>query len=59
MGVDIEKIEYLFRPIKIDTNSNIGDIILIYLKSKDKLKTISAINKLDPVYAELDYFTNK
>lgn len=59
LGVDIEKIEYLFRPIKVDTNSNIGDIILIYLKSKEKLETIGAINKLKKnpyvVYAELDY----
>lgn len=58
-GIDIEKIEYLYRSNKIDNNSNMGDIILIYLKNKEKMAVISAISKLSNipyvVYAEPDY----
>lgn len=58
-GIDIEKIEYLFRSNKIDNDSDIGDIILIYLKNKEKMEVINTINKLSNnpyvVYAEPDY----
>lgn len=58
-GIDIEKIEYLFYSNKIDTNSNMGDIILIYLKSKEKMDVINTVYKLlnNPyvVYAEPDH----
>lgn len=58
-GINIEKIEYLFYSDKTDTNSNMGDIILIYLKNKDKISVINTVYKLlnNPyvVYAEPDY----
>ena len=58
-GINIEKIEYLFYSDKTDTNSNMGDIILIYLKNKEKMSVINTVYKLlnNPyvVYAEPDY----
>lgn len=58
-GINIEKTEYLFYSDKTDTNSNMGDIILIYLKNKEKTEVINAVYKLlnNPyvVYAEPDY----
>ena len=58
-GINIEKIEYLFYSDKTDTNSNMGDIILIYLKNKEKMAVINTVYKLlnNPyvVYAEPDY----
>lgn len=58
-GIDIEKVEYIYRSNKINNNSNMWDIILIYLENKEKIEVISAINKLSNnpyvVYAEPDY----
>lgn len=58
-GINIEKIEYLFYSDKTDINSNMGDIILIYLKNKEKMAVINTVYKLlnNPyvVYAEPDY----
>ena len=58
-GINIEKIEYLFYSDETDTSSNIGDIILIYLKNKDKMAVVNAVYKLSNnpyvVYAEPDY----
>lgn len=58
-GIDIEKVEYIYRSNKINNNSNMGDIILIYLENKERIEVISAINKLSNnpyvVYTEPDY----
>lgn len=59
MELILKKIEYLYRSNKIDNNSNMEDIILIYLKNKEKMTVISTISKLSNipyvVYAEPDY----
>lgn len=58
-GIEVERVEYLFRCNKVDVNSNMGDVILIYLKNKEKIEVINAIGKLSNnqyvVYAEPDY----
>ena len=58
-GINIEKIEYLFQPNKTDNNSNLGDIILLHLKNKEKMEVIDSVYKLlnNPyvAYAEPDY----
>ena len=61
-GIDFEKIDVIFRPNKINNESAMGYVILVYLKDKDKLTVINAIEKLmtNPyvVYAEPDYLFN-
>lgn len=58
----IEKIEELFHPQKINEH-NIGIIILIYLKNKEKSAVTDAIEKLSNspyvVYAEPDYYIDQ
>ena len=58
-GIDIEKVEHIYQSNKINNNSNIGDIILLYLKNKEKMEVLNVINKLSNnpyvVYAEPDY----
>lgn len=57
-GIDIEKIEYIYRSNKINTN-NMGDIVLIHLKNKEKMAVMDCINKLSSnsyvILAEPDY----
>lgn len=60
--IDIEKVEYIFHTDKIDNNNDVGDILLIYLKKKDRTTVIDAISKLSAnpyvIYAEPDYLYN-
>jgi len=59
-GIDFEKVNVIFRPNKINNESDIGYVLLVYLKDKDKLAVINTVEKLmaNPhvVYAEPDYF---
>ena len=59
-GIDFKKEDVIFRPNKINNESDIGYILLVYLKDKDKLAVINTVEKLmtNPyvVYAEPDYF---
>lgn len=58
--IDIEKIEVIFNTSKTNFDTNIGDIVLVYLKKKEKKEVITAIQKLlsNPyvVFAEPDYY---
>lgn len=58
-GINYEKVDVIFRGEKFKNNNELGDIILVYLKSKDKLAVIDAIEKLSAnpnvAYAEPDY----
>ncbi|MCL2014180.1 MAG: S8 family serine peptidase [Oscillospiraceae bacterium] len=58
-GIDFERVKIIFRPVKINDEDNIGGIISVYLKNKEKSAVIDAINKLladpDVIYAEPDY----
>jgi len=58
-GIEYEKVDIIYRPKKISKNNDIGYVLLVYLKGKDKNAIISIIEKLmaNPyvVYAEPDY----
>lgn len=58
-GIDIKKIEYIFHSNKMDNSNNMGDILLVYLKNKEKMAVINAIERLSTspyvIYAEPDY----
>ena len=58
-GIDIEKIEVIFRPDGIYNKSDMGYILLVNLKNKGKTEVIKTIEKLanNPyvVFAEPDY----
>lgn len=58
-GIEAEKIEILFNTQNAADQSNIGAIILVYLKLRGNLSVMSAIEKLNAnpcvVYAEPDY----
>lgn len=60
--IDAQKLELIFRSNKINTKTNIGDIILVYLKNKDEMTLINTIQKLSAnpyvIYAEPDYLYN-
>lgn len=58
--IAVEKVEYLFSSNKINTqNDNIGDVLLVYLKDKNKMAVLDAIQKLSTnpyiAYVEPDY----
>lgn len=59
-GIDYEKIELIFDTNKTNLDTNIGDIVLVYLKKKEKKEVIDVIQKLSSnpyvVYAEPDYW---
>ncbi len=59
-GIDVEKIEVIFNTSKTNSNTDIGDILLIYLKKKEKKEVVDTVAKLlsNPyvVYAEPDYW---
>ncbi|MCL2810485.1 MAG: S8 family serine peptidase [Clostridia bacterium] len=58
-GIDYEEIETIFHPEEKRKEDDVGDVILIHLRRKDKLAVIDAIENLltnpDVVYAEPDY----
>ncbi|MFQ9922251.1 MAG: S8 family peptidase [Beduini sp.] len=58
-GIDYEKVEVIFHSKKNMKNSSAGDILLIYLKNKDKVAVLDAVEKLSAnpyiEYAEPDY----
>jgi thermitase len=58
-GIDYEKIEVLFHSNNAEEESGAGDIILIYLKNKNKAAVLGAIEILSKnpyvLYAEPDY----
>jgi len=62
-GIDFKKAEIIFRPVKTKNESNMGDIIAIYLKHNGELLIITAIEKLlanpDVVHAEPCYLFNE
>ena len=55
-GINFEKVDIIFQPKKINDETNIGAIILVHLKSKEKSAVIQTIEKLSTnpnvVYAE-------
>ena len=57
--LDVEKTEVIFRPKWVSNNSDIGEILLVCLKNKDKPAVIDAVEKLSASpyvrYAEPDY----
>lgn len=57
--LDFEKATYIFRSNRTDAESDVLDIILVYLKSKDEAAVIDAIKELSAnpyvAYAEPDY----
>ena len=61
-GIEYEKTEVIFHPDKLNCNSGIGYIILVYLKNKEKSEVMTAIDKITAnpyvVYAEPDYYLN-
>lgn len=58
-GLDYEKAEVIYHSETAEGENNTGDILLIYLKKKDKTAVIDAIEKLSSnpyvIYAEPDY----
>lgn len=58
-GLDCDKAEYIFRSKETEEENGALDILLIYLKSKNKAAVIDAIKKLSVnpyiTYAEPDY----
>lgn len=58
-GIAVEKVEYLLDADQDNTQSPMGDVILVYLKEKSKAAVLDAIQKLmeNPhvLYAEPDY----
>ena len=61
-GIEFEKADVIFRPIKMDNERNIGGIVLVHLKSKEKSAVILTIEKLSSnpqvIYAEPDYLAD-
>jgi len=61
-GIDVEKADVICHPTKKKNDSDIGDVLLIHLKSKNKSAVMDAIEKLSAnpyvVYAEPDYLVN-
>lgn len=59
VGIDIEKVEYLFRSNNINTENSMGDVLLVYLKNEGRKAVMDAIEKLSTnpyvAYAEPDY----
>lgn len=59
-GIEVERVEVLFDSRNLAVDSNIGAIVLIYLKCKEKQAVINTMEKFmaNPcvVFAEPDYF---
>ena len=59
-GIDFEKADVIFRPNKINNESDMGYVLLVYLKSKEKSAVIDAVEQLTAnpfvAYAEPDFF---
>ncbi len=58
-GIEVQSVEWIFHSNKLNNKEEIGDVLLINLKKKEKLEVISAIEKLSKnpyvIYAEPDY----
>lgn len=58
-GIDVENVEYLFYSSGETVESEMGDVLLVYLRNKGKMEVMDAIERLffNPyvVYAEPDY----
>ena len=58
-GIDVDKVEVIFRSDEINNESDVGDVILVYLKDKDRTAVMDAVEWLSAspyvIYVEPDY----